>query len=244
MKTQPLLSWFRLSVSACLVLALASCSSSESTRKAVAASQARHPLLNLHAKKVSQSLLISDAELQGGSRKTGRQEHVSPWRVFTGTVLLAGSVPLMVAAARAGVAWTPGMPDVFVETPAAEYTPPQKDGVQVRLSGTEIRYRKASGGGIILARASGFARIDVTDRFGSYYCRADEIHYRAATNEIILRGRASVSAVYAPGVRDYGLARVDLSRNTLQYSSGEQPRNSSAPQAGEFVALQSGSLSP
>ncbi|HBJ83036.1 MAG TPA: hypothetical protein DDZ88_04010 [Verrucomicrobiales bacterium] len=49
-------------------------------------------MLSLHAGKVSRSLLISDAELQNGSCKRGKPEHVS---VFNGTVMIAMSMPLM-----------------------------------------------------------------------------------------------------------------------------------------------------
>lgn len=150
--------------------------------------------------------------------------------------MLIGSVPFMAAAASGGVAWNPGLPDVVATTPPAQYSPPQKNGVQIRLSGTEIRYREAPGGGITLARATGLARIDIKDRYGSYYCRADEIHYREATHEIILRGHVSVSASYAPGIHDFGLTRVDLSRCILEYSSEEKRQPQHAGSQTEMLA--------
>lgn len=120
--------------------------------------------------------------------------------------------------------WPTNMPDLFVEPSLRSRTISPSPDSQIKLTGAEIRYVPSKNGkDVQIARVRGNARIDVSDRFGSYYCRADEIHYRAATNEIILNGRASVSAAYAPGIHDYGLARVDLNRGILEYSSKEKP---------------------
>ena len=245
MKHRCILSLSARTVSTGLILTLLSCSGLRSHPNVYSSAETRHPNLSLYPGRVSHNLLITDAQLQGGSRKTGKLEHVSPWKVFTGTVILIGSVPIMAAAAYGGMAWAPGLPDVIATTPPAQYTPPQKNGVQVRLSGAEICYRKVPGGGITLARVRGEARIDVKDNFGSYYCRADEIHYRAASNEIILSGRVSVSSTYAPDIHDFGLTRIDLARCTLDYTSKSQKQPSLSKQDSEdLVAVQTRTAYP
>ena len=242
----------RYSITASLILALSSCSSSRESHKLT--STTRHPALLLQSVRVSPFRMISDAELQNSKNLRTKNRSLSVARTLDAALITTGAVVIMSFLVAGGIYagvgppdmhWPTNMPELFVEPSLRSRTILPSPDCRIKLSGTEIRYVPSKNRkDVQIARVRGNARIDVINRFGSYYCRADEIHYRAATNEIILNGRASVSAAHAPGIRDYGLARVDLSRSILEYSSGERPRNSSAPQAGEFAALQSGSLPP
>lgn len=199
-----------------LILTLSSCSAPQNT----SAARTRHPDLYLLPGAVNRHLLISDAELKDGKVMRGSAEHVSAVKVLKTTMVIVGSIPLMMGAARVGIAWTPDLPDVHTDDRPKHYLLPNARGVQLKITGMEIRYVPAkTRGGMELARVVGQARVDVTDSLGSYYCRADEIHYRARTNELILWGRASVSSIYAPDVHDYGLTRIDLNRCVLEYTS-------------------------
>ena len=223
-------------VSAGLILTLVSCSGPQSHQHGFSAAETRHPNLSLYPGKVSHNLLISDAELKAGKIERGRAEHVSAVKVLKGAVIFTGSLPFMIGAARAGICWAPDLPDVYVDDKPKRHVLPYARGVQVKLTGMEIRYLPAkAGGGMELARVVGQARIDVTDAFGSYYCRADELHYRAATSEIILRGRVSVSSTYAPDIHDFGLTRIDLARCALEYTSKGQKQPSLSKQDSESL---------
>lgn len=88
----------------------------------------------------------------------------------------------------------------------------------IKLSGNEIRYLSVKAGrGVELARAVGDARIEVSAQHGFYFCRADEIHYRARRKEVILLGNPSISACHAPHIDQFGLVRIDLSQCTAEY---------------------------
>jgi hypothetical protein len=186
----------------------------------MASLQTKRPNLVLRRAKLSSKLLIDDAELKGGTYEHGR------WTFGRCMGIAAFSV-----ATLPFVLVTMGNIDIFPfgESELEDYPfnaqcslRPTQD-THASLWANEIHYHKSSEGRITLARAKGLAHLDVTDRLGSYRCTADEIHYRATTKEVILRGRVTVSAVYAPGISDFGLSRLDLGRGILEYSSGEKP---------------------
>lgn len=201
---------------ACLCLASANCSTSPDNDDGMASLQTKHSNLVLRPAKLSSKLLITDAELQGGTHEHGR------WtfgRCMGMTALTVATLPLTVLLGMGGVGIFPF--DELEDPPfTAQCSLRPFHDTHASLWANDIHYQKASGGQFILARAKGLAHLDVTDRLGSYRCTADEIHYRAATKEIILKGRVSVSAAYAPGISDFGLTRIDLSRCILEYSSG------------------------
>lgn len=193
--------------------------------------------------------MISDAELQNSKNLRMKNRSLSVASTLEASLIATGAVAIMsflvVGGFYAGVGppemhWPTNMPELFVEPSLRTRTIMPSPDCQIKLSGAEIRYAPSKNGkDVQIARVRGNARIDVIDRFGSYYCRADEIHYRAATNEIILNGRASVSAAYAPGIHDFGLTRVDLTRGILEYSSGEKPDSlPSNPRTEEFAMVQ------
>lgn len=227
-----------------LIFALMSCSG---PRNATSSSQNRHPYLSLHQAEVSRARLISDAELKGGKVARGRGEHLSIGKTCQAAMLTTAGIVLVSAAIYASVygatfselPWPSNIPDTHDNEAPTHRTLQQTKDAKISITGMEIRYVPSKHGrDIELARAAGQARVDVTDKYGSYYCRADEVHYRKSTNEIILHGRASVSAAYAPGIRDFGLARIDLARCVLEYSSKEemQPTHSH-PEAAEVADL-------
>ncbi len=205
---------------ACLCLVSANCSTSPGNDDGMASLQTRHPNLVLRPAKLSGKLLIADAELQGGTHEHGR------WtfgRCMGMTAFTVATLPFAVLLGMGGVE------NLFLVDESKDYPFTAKcslrpfQDTRASLWANEIHYQKDSGGQITLARAKGLAHLDVTDRLGSYRCTADEIHYRATTQEIILRGRVTVSAAYAPGISDFGLSRLDLGRGILEYSSGEKP---------------------
>ncbi|HBJ83032.1 MAG TPA: hypothetical protein DDZ88_03990 [Verrucomicrobiales bacterium] len=199
--------------------------------------------------------MISDAELQNSKNLRVKNRSLSVARTLDAALIATGAVVIMSFLVAGGIYagvgspemhWPTNMPELFVEPSLRSRTFSPSPDCQIKLSGAEIRYVPLKNGkDVQIARVRGNARIDVIDRFGSYYCRADEIHYRAATNEIILNGRASVSAAHAPGIRDFGLTRVDLSRGILEYSSHEKttPLHSN-PRTEEFAMIQPNMLKP
>jgi hypothetical protein len=199
--------------------------------------------------------MISDAELMNAKNLRTKKPSLSVGATVESALIVTGTVVVGSFLVAAGIYsgfgppemhWPTNMPDLFVEPSLRSRTISPSPDCQIKLSGAELRYVPAKNGkDVQIARVRGNARIDVIDRFGSYYCRADEIHYRAATNEIILNGRASVSAAYAPGIRDYGLARVDLSRGVLEYSSNEKTTlQQSNPRMEDFAMVQPKMLIP
>lgn len=229
------------SIAAILILVLSSCSSSSGGREIGSnTSSNRHPDLLLQSGHVSPSRLITDAELVNSKGQSSQRERLSVIKTLKAAIIATPEVTMNLAMTTGVILsglpidipdWTfsenvPSLSDLYTKpTLRSKVCSPLLD-TQVKLTGTEIRYVSSKNGrNVQIARARGSARVTVSDRFGSYYCRADEIHYRAATNEIILNGRASVSAAYAPGIHDYGLARVDLTRGILEYSSNEKPRH-------------------
>lgn len=224
------------SIAAILILVLSSCSSSRGRHDIGNNHSAnRHPNLLLQSNQVSRSRMISDAELMNARHLRMKEPSLSVGSTVNSALIVTGTVALMsaitVGCLYAGVPppemhWPSNMPELFKEPSLRSCPITNGPDCQIKLSGAEIRYVPSKHGrSVQIARVRGKARIDVSDRFGSYYCRADEIHYRAATNEIILNGRASASAAYAPGIHDYGLARIDLTRGILEYSSNEKPRH-------------------
>ncbi|HBJ83031.1 MAG TPA: hypothetical protein DDZ88_03985 [Verrucomicrobiales bacterium] len=212
-----------------LCMTLVSCSTQPGNTGGTAPLKTKHPNLLLRPENVSSKLLISEADLQGGRRMHATMSRVGKKALKTSeasaAVLVLPCIPLCFHLISDAMVWAlGGDPQIFwsaIEDPE-RHTLSDGSCPQIKLSGNEIRYRSAkTGHGIELARAVGDARIDVSDQHGSYYCRAEEIHYRAATKEIILKGRVSVSASYAPGISDFGLTRIDLARCILEYSSGE-----------------------
>jgi hypothetical protein len=224
------------SIAAILILVLSSCSSSRGSRDiGNNTSPTRHPTLLLQSSQVSPSRMISDAELVNAKNLRTKKPSLSVGATVESALIVTGTVVVGSFLVAAGIYsgfgppemhWPTNMPKLFKEPSLRSCAITNATNCQIKLSGAEIRYVPSKKGkDLQIARVRGNARIDIIDRFGSYYCRADEIHYRATTNEIILNGRASVSAAYAPGIHDYGLARVDLNRGILEYSSKENPRH-------------------
>lgn len=226
--------YFKQAVSASIALVLMSCSSPRGTSNSL--STGRHPNLLVQVSKVSPARLISDEELQNAKSVRRRHGRISVGKTIASTVMVTGAISVntvlfagvVLAAGRGGgtppdFIWPTNMPKICDQPAIATRTVSSASGSQIKLSGSDLRYVPARrGNGVELARVRGGARVDVSDRLGSYYCRADEIHYRADTHEIILNGRASISAVYAPDVHDFGLTRVNLATSTVEYSSGKR----------------------
>lgn len=210
-----------------LCLVLPCCSSRRTSGISSASVAIRHPDLGLLEDRVSKSLLITDAELEHGkyahaSPAPGRLALNMASDTFRGATIFSVCMLYFAAVVLSGGA---GVSDVSLNLPPRNEGPPRLPklvtgrSLQLKISGDEVRYaRQKAVPGVALARAVGNARIDVTDAHGHYYCCADEIHYRAQTNELILRGRVSVSAIYAPQIHEFGLVRVDLSRSVVHYS--------------------------
>jgi hypothetical protein len=235
----------RLSVSAALIVSMTSCSSLNGKSKSpLTRSAMNHPNLSLHPGSVSSNRLISATELKGAKIVRGRKMHISAVKTLhaaAGTAMMMPIWTLAIIGAGYG-----GDPTDWLSLPAIDiYTPESptqqtllRDGKsQIRISGMDVHYLPSKAGkGVDLARAVGQARVDVTDAFGSYYCRADEIHFRRSTNEIILSGHVTVSASYAPGVEDFGLTRIDLARCTLEYTAKDGQQSPWSSQEGDKVA--------
>lgn len=242
------------SVSAGLILTLVSCSGPQSHSNVYCSAETRHPNLSLYPGKVSHNLLISDAELRGAKIGRGKQEHLSFGKTMYAAILVTAGVTMVAGAImsspyggmQSDLPWPTNIPDIHENPTPFHRTLLRTKDAELKLSGMEIRYLPSKAGhGIGLARAVGQARMEVSDAFGSYYCRADEIHYRAATNEIILRGRVSVSSTYAPDIHDFGLTRIDLARCALEYTSKGQKQPSLSKHDSEgLVAVQRKFLYP
>jgi hypothetical protein len=211
---------FRLGLS-CVCLTLANCSNAPSHEQRIAALQTKHPNLLLRPAKLSSKLLIADAELQGGKRMRIPLAHAGGKAARTARNLVG--LPVAIYATLGSLLFEPQI--VWLENsdgPTLHTLTAESACARIKLCGREIRYRPAKAGrGIDLARAVGDARVEVSDRHGSYYCRANEIHYRSATEDIMLFGRVLVSAVHAPGVQEFGLTHINLNRCTLEYDSSQ-----------------------
>lgn len=241
MKPHPPTRLSRLAITTGIILSLAACSSPRGAPDALTASSTRHPDLNVQPGKVSSSRLISDAELRGGKSERRKRERLSVGKTLESALIVTGAVTIMtlafVGSAYVGAPppemhWPTNLPGISDQPTLKSRIVSASTHCQIKLTGSDIRYVPSRNGkDVEIARARGEARIDVSDRFGTYYCRADEIHYRAASNEIILRGRASVSSVYAPDIHDFGLTRVDLVHNVVEYSS----RGPQKPRPGQRV---------
>ena len=241
-------------LSAALIVTMTSCSAlSRKSNSRLTGAALNHPNLSLHPGSVSNDRLISAAELNGAKVGRGRREHISAVKTLqfaAGTAMLLPFWPLFYIGAVYGgdPADCLPLPEFDIYTPASptEQTLLRDENYQMTISGMKISsVPSKTGKGIDLACAVGQARVDVTDAFGSYYCRADEIHYRRSTNEIILRGHVTVSASYAPGVEDFGLTRIDLARCTLEYTAKDGQQSPWSSQQGDkVVALQSEASRP
>jgi hypothetical protein len=236
------------SIAAILILVLSSCSSSSGRREIGSnTSSNRHPDLLLQSNQVSPSRMISENELVNAKNLRMKKPSLSVGETVNSALIVTGTMVVGSFLVAGGILsgfgppemhWPTNMPKLFKEPSLRSCTTTNGPDCRIKLSGAEIHYVPSKNGkSVQIARVRGNARIDVSDRFGSYYCRADEIHYRAATNEIILNGRASVSAAYAPGVHDYGLARVDLTHGILEYSSNQKPRHLLPTPGAEGLAM-------
>lgn len=215
------LSPIRHAAVACFILALPGCSTSPNRPSEQPSS--RHPNLPVKAANVSAFRLISEVELRGG-RENPHDDGRWSAGGFAQTVIAicVNSMTFPFFLAGAGVAsanevwWV--SPAGFAKDTLLKTHVTNDASTELRFTGKEIRYLPAkTGTGVTLARIRGDARLKVIDRQGSYYCRADEIHYRAATQEVILRGQVSISAVYAPGIHDFGLTRLNLAHSSVEY---------------------------
>ncbi len=225
MKPHSFSSLARLSVSAALIVAMTSCSAlSRKSKSRLTGAALNHPNLSLHPGSVNSDRLISAAELKGAKVGRGRKEHISAVKTLhfaAGTVIMMPIWTLaFIGAGDPSNWWLFPEFDVYTPESPTEKTLLCDEKYQITITGMKIScVSSKTGKGIDLASAVGQVRVDVTDAFGSYYCRADEIHYRRSTNEIILRGHVIVSASYAPGVEDFGLTRIDLARCSLEYTA-------------------------
>ncbi len=242
-------------LSAALIVTMTSCSAlNRKSNSRLTGAALNHPNLSLHPGSVSNDRLISAAELEGAKVGCGRKEHISAIK----TLQFAAGTAIMMPFCAGGFLLTGAFcgdpsiwclfPEFDIYTPASptEQTLLRDGNYQITISGMKITsVPSKTVKGIDLARAVGQARVDVTDAFGSYYCRADEIHHRRSTNEIILRGHVTVSASYAPGVEDFGLTRIDLARCTLEYTAKDGQQSPWSSQEGDKVAaLQSEASRP
>lgn len=206
---------------ACFILTLPCCSTSPNRPSDQPSS--RHPNLPVKAANVSAFRLISEVELRGG-RENPHDDGRWSAGGFAQTVVAvcANSITFIILLAGSGAvaadeSWWLSPPGVVKGTLLKTHVT-NDSSTELRFTGNEIRYLPAkTGTGVTLARIRGDALLKVIDRQGSYYCRADEIHYRAATQEVILRGQVSISAVYAPGIHDFGLTRLNLANSSVEY---------------------------
>jgi hypothetical protein len=197
---------------------MANCSTHPSHGGGITLIQTKHPNLLLRPAKLSSKLLISDEELQGGCRMHITLAHAGE-KAARAVRDLVG-LPVAAYATVGSLLFEPQL--VWPENDDGPTRHVLTDGTcpHIKLYGSEIRYRSAKAGrDIELARAVGGARVEVSDQHGSYYCRANEIHYRAAAKEVILLGNPSISASHAPHIDQFGLVRIDLSQCTAEYTT-------------------------
>ena len=91
---------------------------------------------------------------------------------------------------------------------------------RVELFGSTIRYSfSVTGHGVEFARAEGGPVARIADEHGTYFCLADEIHYRAKSRELILKGDFLISTGPVIDEHKNSLIRIDLARCVAERSS-------------------------